>query len=178
MTSAYFKRRRVVPGSRAKVIRARAPQLLWAAQCPRIVAVRDTRHPSLPLTFAEGRDFGAVTAGCSATEHAPMRLRAIEKPKRARCASAEIQLDLFYDYRTNVDLYPRFHEFFRTRQPPTLIVWGANDKIFPAAGAHAYLKDLPQAELHLLDTGHFALEDQGEEIAALMLDFFARTCRK
>ena len=87
---------------------------------------------------------------------------------------ADIQLDLFYDYRKNVDLYPRFHEFFRERKPPTLIVWGRNDVIFPAAGARAYLKDLPGAELHLLDTGHFALEDQGEEIARLMNEFLAR----
>jgi pimeloyl-ACP methyl ester carboxylesterase len=91
-----------------------------------------------------------------------------------RPGNAEIQLDLFYDYRTNVELYPRFHQFFRDRQPPTLIVWGNNDKIFPGEGARAYLRDLPQAELHLLDTGHFALEDKGEEIARLMLDFFDR----
>ena len=92
-----------------------------------------------------------------------------------RPGNVEIQLDLFYDYRTNVALYPQFHEFFRTRQPPTLIVWGANDKIFPAEGARAYLRDLPTAELHLLDTGHFALEDKGAEIARLMLDFLNRT---
>jgi pimeloyl-ACP methyl ester carboxylesterase len=91
-----------------------------------------------------------------------------------RPGNAEIQLDLFYDYRTNVELYPRFHQFFRERQPPTLIVWGKNDKIFPAPGANAYLRDLPQAELHLLDTGHFALEDQGEQIALLMLSFLDR----
>jgi pimeloyl-ACP methyl ester carboxylesterase len=91
-----------------------------------------------------------------------------------RPGNAEIQLDLFYDYRTNVELYPRFHQFFRDRQPPTLIVWGNNDNIFPGEGAHAYLHDLPKAELHLLDTGHFALEDKGEEIARLMLDFFDR----
>jgi pimeloyl-ACP methyl ester carboxylesterase len=91
-----------------------------------------------------------------------------------RPGNAEIQLDLFYDYRTNLDLYPRVHEFFRKQQPPTLIVWGANDKIFPAEGARAYLDDLPKAELHLLDTGHFALEDKGEEIARLMLDFLDR----
>ena len=88
--------------------------------------------------------------------------------------NVQIQLDLFYDYRTNVDLYPRFQQFFRDRKPPTLIVWGRNDEIFPAPGAHAYLADLPDAELHLLDTGHFALEDKGEEIAALMLDFLGR----
>src|SRR5688572_31865195 len=83
----------------------------------------------------------------------------------------EIMLDLFKDYATNVTLYPRFQNFFRTRQPPTLIVWGKNDAIFPAEGAHPYLRDLPAAEFHLLDTGHFALEDKGDEIAQLMLDF-------
>jgi pimeloyl-ACP methyl ester carboxylesterase len=92
-----------------------------------------------------------------------------------RPGNVEIQLDLFYDYRTNLGLYPQFQKFFRERQPPTLIVWGKNDVIFPADGARAYLKDLPRAELHLLDSGHFALEDQGEEIARLMRDFFART---
>jgi pimeloyl-ACP methyl ester carboxylesterase len=86
----------------------------------------------------------------------------------------EIMLDLFKDYGTNVGLYPQFQAFFRARRPPTLIVWGKNDVIFPAEGAHPYLRDLPQAELHLLDTGHFALEDKGDEIAALMLDFLAR----
>jgi pimeloyl-ACP methyl ester carboxylesterase len=95
-----------------------------------------------------------------------------------RPGNVEIQLDLFYDYRTNVALYPQIQAFFRNRQPPTLIVWGRNDKIFPAEGARAYLRDLPRAELHLLDTGHFALEDQGEDIAGLMLDFLGRHVRR
>jgi pimeloyl-ACP methyl ester carboxylesterase len=86
----------------------------------------------------------------------------------------EIMLDLFRDYATNVTLYPQFQQFFRTRQPPTLIVWGKNDAIFPAAGAQAYLRDLPGAELHLLDSGHFALEDKGPEIAGLMKTFLGR----
>lgn len=94
-----------------------------------------------------------------------------------RPGNVEIQLDLFYDYRTNVQLYPQFHQFFREYQPPTLIVWGANDKIFPADGARAYLRDLPKAELHLLDTGHFALEDRDVEITGLMLDFLRRHIR-
>ena len=92
-----------------------------------------------------------------------------------RPGNVEIQLDLFYDYRTNLGLYPQFQKFFRERQPPTLLVWGKNDVIFPADGARAYLEDLPRAELHLLDTGHFALEDKSAEIARLMRDFFART---
>ena len=86
----------------------------------------------------------------------------------------EIMIDLWKGYATNVDLYPEFQAFFRARRPPTLIAWGANDPIFPAAGARAYLRDLPDAELHLLDTGHFALEDQGEEIGRLMHDFLDR----
>jgi pimeloyl-ACP methyl ester carboxylesterase len=92
-----------------------------------------------------------------------------------RPGNVEIQLDLFYDYRTNLALYPQFQRFFRERQPPALIVWGRNDAIFPADGARAYLQDLPRAELHLLDTGHFALEDQGEEIARLMRGFLDKT---
>ncbi|MND50421.1 Haloalkane dehalogenase [compost metagenome] len=95
-----------------------------------------------------------------------------------RPGNNEIQLDLFYDYRTNLPLYPQFQKFFRDRKPPTLIVWGKNDKIFPEAGAHPYLKDLPDAEMHILDTGHFALEDKLDEIAPLMNDFLDRILLK
>lgn len=95
-----------------------------------------------------------------------------------RPGNDEIQLDLFKDYATNVALYPKFQDYFSTRKPPTLIVWGKNDKIFPAEGVHPYLRDLPEAELHLLDTGHFALEDKGDEIAALMRDFLARKLKR
>ena len=91
-----------------------------------------------------------------------------------RPGNAEIQLDLFYDYRTNVALYPEFQAFFRQHQPPTLIAWGVNDSIFPAAGGKAFLRDLPKAELHFLDSGHFALEDKGDEIAVLIRDFLGR----
>jgi pimeloyl-ACP methyl ester carboxylesterase len=80
-------------------------------------------------------------------------------------------MDLLYDYRTNVQLYPLFQEFFREYRPPTLIVWGKNDAMFPPAGAVAYRRDLPDAEMHLLDTGHFALETHGEEIAARIETF-------
>jgi pimeloyl-ACP methyl ester carboxylesterase len=92
-----------------------------------------------------------------------------------RPGNVEIQLDLFKDYGSNVALYPAFQRYFRERRPPTLIVWGRHDKIFPAEGARPYLRDLPDAELHLLDSGHFALEDQGDEIARLMRDFLGRT---
>lgn len=91
-----------------------------------------------------------------------------------RPGNQEIQLDLFYDYRTNVPLYPEWQAYFRQHQPPTLVVWGKNDLIFVADGAAPYKRDLPQAELHLLDAGHFALETHGAEIAALMRDFLGR----
>ncbi|TDH63839.1 alpha/beta hydrolase [Dankookia rubra] len=91
-----------------------------------------------------------------------------------RPGNADIQLDLFYDYRTNVPLYPAVQAYFRQRRPPTLIVWGANDTIFPASGAHPFRRDLPDAELHLLDTGHFALEDKLDEMAPLIRGFLDR----
>jgi pimeloyl-ACP methyl ester carboxylesterase len=83
-------------------------------------------------------------------------------------------LALFYSYGSNPAAYPQWQEFFRKYQPPTLIVWGKNDAIFPAAGAEAYLRDLPKAELHLLDTGHFALEEDWDVIAGLMRTFLAK----
>ncbi len=91
-----------------------------------------------------------------------------------RAENNEIQLALFYDYRTNVPLYPAWQQYFREFQPPTLIVWGKNDYIFPAEGAHPYKKDLENIEIHLLDTGHFALEEKGDEIAIYILNFLAK----
>lgn len=86
----------------------------------------------------------------------------------------EIQSALLYDYRTNVASYPAWQSWLRAHQPPTLIVWGANDPSFIAAGAQAFRRDLPQAELHLLDAGHFALDEQTDTIATLILGFLAR----
>jgi len=91
-----------------------------------------------------------------------------------RPGNSDIQLDLLHDYGSNVPLYPAFQAFFRQHQPPTLIVWGKNDVIFPEPGAHPYLRDLPEAELHLLDSGHFALEDQLDVMVPLIRDFLAR----
>lgn len=96
-----------------------------------------------------------------------------DQPLLDRPGNAEIQLALFYSYRTNPERYPEWQEYFRTYQPPTLITWGGNDPIFPASGAKAYLKDLPDAELHIFDTGHFALEEYGTEIASLIDNFLS-----
>ena len=86
----------------------------------------------------------------------------------------KIQLAMFYDYRTNVPLYPKWQKYFRDYQPATLIVWGKNDYIFPAEGAHPYKRDLKNVETHLLDTGHFALEEKGDEIANYILKFLKK----
>lgn len=82
-----------------------------------------------------------------------------------------IQVELFQDYKTNLDAYPSWQAFLHEHQPPTLIVWGANDPVFMASGAKAYMKDLPNAELHLLDAGHFAAEEKPVEIAKHIVNF-------
>jgi pimeloyl-ACP methyl ester carboxylesterase len=88
-----------------------------------------------------------------------------------RPGNQEIQLELFYDYGSNVPEYPKWQALFRKHQPPTLLMWGKNDHIFPEAGAHPYKKDLNNLEFHILDTGHFALEEYGPQIASRMVDF-------
>jgi pimeloyl-ACP methyl ester carboxylesterase len=96
----------------------------------------------------------------------------------ARAGNDEIQLDLFGDYQSNVALYPKFQEYFRTRRPPLLAVWGRNDPFFLPAGAQAFRRDIPDAEIQLLDAGHFALESHGPEIAGLIRDFLGRKLQK
>ena len=94
-----------------------------------------------------------------------------------RPGNKDAMMALLYDYRTNPGLYPKWQGYFRKHQPPMLIVWGRNDVIFPPVGARPYLRDLPKAELHLLDTGHFGLEDKHREIARLMHDFLGRVIK-
>ncbi|PPU38059.1 alpha/beta hydrolase [Xanthomonas sp. CFBP 7912] len=93
----------------------------------------------------------------------------------AREGAEEIQLDLILDYRSNVAAYPAFHAYFRQHQPAILAVWGKHDPAFIPAGAQAYRNDLPNAEIHLLDAGHFALETHAPEIAQYLHDFLSRT---
>jgi pimeloyl-ACP methyl ester carboxylesterase len=88
-----------------------------------------------------------------------------------RPGNNEIQLQLFYDYKSNPPLYPQWQEYFRKYQPPTLVVWGRNDVIFTKEGAIPYQRDLKNVQIHLLNTGHFALEEEGELIAELILRF-------
>ncbi|PZO37914.1 MAG: hydrolase [Pseudanabaena frigida] len=97
----------------------------------------------------------------------------MDQPFLDRSGNEEIQLALFYSYGTNPPLYPQWQEYFRRHQPPTLIVWGQNDYIFPSDGAYPYKSDLKDVEFHLLDTGHFALEEEGDAIASYIGQFLA-----
>ncbi|WP_199027266.1 alpha/beta fold hydrolase [Ralstonia sp. ASV6] len=94
-----------------------------------------------------------------------------------RAGQLDIQMDLFLDYASNVALYPALHAYFRMHRPPLLAVWGRNDTIFIPPGAEAFKRDLPDAEVHFVDSGHFALETHHEEVGARMLDFLGRVVR-
>ncbi len=91
-----------------------------------------------------------------------------------RPGAREIQASLLYDYRTNVAAYPRWQAWLRENRPPTLVLWGRYDPSFIVTGAEAYRRDLPDAEVHLLDAGHFALDEKVDEIAARMIDFLEK----
>ena len=101
----------------------------------------------------------------------------VDQARLDRPGNQEIQLRLFYDYGSNPPLYPEWQAWFRKHQPPTLIVWGQNDPIFPAEGAHPYKRDLKDLEFHLIDTGHFALEEDGEFIANTIRKFLKEKVR-
>jgi pimeloyl-ACP methyl ester carboxylesterase len=94
----------------------------------------------------------------------------------SRPGQREIQADLLYDYQTNIASYPAWQAWLRSYKPATLVLWGRNDPSFIPAGAEAYRRDLPKAEIHLLDAGHFAMDEKNDEIASLVIAFMIRTC--
>jgi pimeloyl-ACP methyl ester carboxylesterase len=99
--------------------------------------------------------------------------RSLDDYYLARPGAHEVQLDLLLDYASNVDLYPEFHSYFRNHQPPFLAVWGKNDPFFLPAGAEAFKRDIPRADVRFFDTGHFALETHCDEIATAIRDFLS-----
>jgi len=101
----------------------------------------------------------------------------MDQSKLDRPHNKDIQIELFYSYGTNPKLYPEWQEYFRKHQPPTLIVWGKNDPIFPEPGAHPYKRDLKNIDFHILDTGHFALEEDGDIISDLILKFMKKNIK-
>jgi pimeloyl-ACP methyl ester carboxylesterase len=139
----------------------------WAGRTPATEApVRALLTPAMTrFQFVQGTRRPAALEP-EAWDHAQAHLD--------RAGNDLVQLALLHDYRNNPPRYPEWHEYFRRHQPPTLIVWGRNDPFFTEAGARAFLRDLPQAQLHLLDTGHFALEEDLEAIVLLIRDFLPR----
>lgn len=123
------------------------------------------------LTFEGTRwqyTHGVANPDAIAPESYTLDAALLERP-----GNKDIQLDLFLDYASNVKLYPKFQEYFRTAKPPLLAIWGKNDPFFIPAGAEAFRKDLPNAQVRFLDTGHFAIETHAAEIAAAMKELLA-----
>jgi pimeloyl-ACP methyl ester carboxylesterase len=139
--------------------------VLWKTRTP------ETEAPLLPFLELEGIKLvylhGHRRPELISPDNWNMDFRFMERPHARR-----VQLDLFYDYRTNVALYPAWQAFLRQRQPKTLIFWGQHDIFFTQEGGEAYLRDVPRAELHRLDSGHFAVEDCLAEIAAGIRRFY------
>jgi pimeloyl-ACP methyl ester carboxylesterase len=118
------------------------------------------------------------TYGMPAPERLSPDAWTLDSALLARPGNDEIQLDLFGDYQSNVALYPKFQEYIRTSQPPLLAAWGKNDPFFLPVGAVAFRRDNPDAEVHLLEAGHFALESNLSEIAPIVRDFLERKLPK
>ena len=131
------------------------------------------RNAMLPFLALEGTRFQYVTGVRDVTRLDPAAW-IHDQYFLDRPGNADIQLDIIHDYQSNVALYPDIHRYFRDYQPPALILWGVNDPIFLPAGAEAFLRDLPRAELHRFDTGHFALEDKAGDMIPLMRQFLER----
>jgi pimeloyl-ACP methyl ester carboxylesterase len=138
---------------------------LWKGRGP------ETEEPLLPFLSLDGiklvYQHGHAQSELISPDNWQMDFRFMERPHARR-----VQLDLFYDYRINVELYPEWQQFLRARQPDTLIFWGQRDIFFTPEGGEAYLRDLPNAVLHRLDSGHFAVEDCLDVIAGNIRRFY------
>jgi pimeloyl-ACP methyl ester carboxylesterase len=144
----------------------KVPRQVWADPSPEhraVLADAAMSGEALAWNYTHGTDPSRVSPDSWVLQRA-----LLDRP-----GNREAMLDLLVDYRTNPGRYPEWHEYFRTHRPPTLVVWGRNDEIFPESGAHPYARDLPDVDLNILDSGHFALEDHSAEIAAHIKRFAA-----
>ncbi|MET0389096.1 MAG: alpha/beta hydrolase [Polyangiales bacterium] len=137
-------------------------------------AHRDAIRPILSADGIKSQYIGDVPAALA--ERVSPDTWTLDYARISRPDNVEVQLDLFADYQHNVEQYPAFHAYFRQHKPKTLITWGIHDPFFTVEGARAYLRDLPDAQLELLDAGHFALETSAPTIARHILGFL-RSCR-
>jgi len=143
------------------------PRRLWADPSPaNRAAIREAAMS--PQALAWNYTHGTADPSAISPDSWVLLSAQLDRP-----GVRDAMVDLIVDYRTNPPLYPEWQAYFRAHRPPTLIVWGRHDEIFPESGAHPYLRDLPHAQLHLLETGHFALEDHSEVIAGHIRRFAA-----
>jgi pimeloyl-ACP methyl ester carboxylesterase len=134
------------------------------------VSDRNALLPALELPLVRWQ----YENGSPHPEQVPPEAYYLDTALMERPGNKDIQLDLFYDYRTNIDLYPKIQEYFRKSDVPVLAAWGKNDSIFIAPGAEAYARDVSKLELHWINSGHFALETNEEDMAKWMMDFFEK----
>ncbi|HUN62765.1 MAG TPA: alpha/beta hydrolase [Candidatus Sulfotelmatobacter sp.] len=134
-------------------------------------ATAENRDILRKSVLTEGGTRWQYTHGVANPESVAPESYTLDTALLERAGNKEIQLDLFLDYASNVKLYPKFQEYFRTAKPPLLAIWGKNDPFFIPAGAEAFRKDIPNARVEFLDTGHFAIETHVVEIASAMKDF-------
>ena len=134
---------------------------------------KENRETLRPFTKLEATRWQYMHGAVDPTRFSPDAV-AIDQHYLDRPGNDEIQLDLFLSYGSNPPRYAKWQRLFRERQPPTLVVWGKNDQIFPPAGAEPYKRDLKDVEFHLLDAGHFALEERVDEIGGLIRSFLDR----
>ncbi|MDI1464657.1 alpha/beta hydrolase [Catellatospora sp. KI3] len=144
------------------------------ANQPGVAGAEDRVREILVLPVTRGQyEGGTADPSLVAPDGWTLDQHLLDQPGRK-----EAQVALALDYHRNVALYPAWQRWLAEHQPPTLILWGRNDAFFPEPGAHAYLRDLPDAEIHVFDTGHFALEECLPEIAPLIADFVGRTWKE
>jgi pimeloyl-ACP methyl ester carboxylesterase len=137
-------------------------------------ATKENREALRPFFSPEATRFQYTSGVEDADRRIAREAIALDQAQLDRPQSAEIQLDLLADYKSNVALYPKFQQYFRTQRPPTLAVWGRNDPFFLPAGAEAYRRDNPNARVVFYDTGHFALETHAAEIGAEIREFLGK----
>lgn len=140
-------------------------------------ASKDLRDALRPFTKLDATNW-QYAHGAPDTSLVSPDAAAIDQYYLDRPGNDEVQLDLFLDYGSNPAHYPAWQKLFREKQPPTLIVWGKNDKIFPPAGAEPYKRDLKTVEYHLLDNGHFLLEENPGQVGGLIVDFLDRNLKR
>ena len=144
-----------------------ATKKLWQDRTP------ENEQPIYAMFSLEGIKW-QYTHGAKNPEHINPDSWNLDYLKISRPGNHKAQLNLIYDYRNNVKLYPIWQKYLRDNQPPLLITWGKNDPFFPEAGAKAYLNDVKQVDYHIYDTGHFALEEEGPNIIANIRDFMQK----